>query len=235
MDIKHIGKMAMTENDTVSALKNFMTSRMQQSDFVDPLIQIAHIYSAQNDTLAKSFYKEAMIAAPDNYYIVYDYAMYLQENGFPEEALSYYDTLLEIMPDNTDFNFNKGYVYLVYLGENEQALECFNKVLQIDPTSVDALFNKGRTYEQNAHSVRSGWDFDRPRHGHYQFGGSCAGAFRHYGNRSLRAVPLHRPAAHRFLHGILRLHRGAGTDGGGGLPRVFRRPRLGGEHGLRGH
>lgn len=142
------GMLAMTENDTVSALKNFMTSRMQQSDFVDPLIQIAHIYSAQNDTLAKSFYKEAMIAAPDNYYIVYDYAMYLQENGFPEEALSYYDTLLEIMPDNTDFNFNKGYVYLVYLGENERALECFNKVLQIDPTSVDALFNKGRTYEQ---------------------------------------------------------------------------------------
>ena len=89
-----------------------------------------------------------MIASPDSYYIVYDYAMYLQENGFPEEALSYYDTLLEIMPDNTDFNFNKGYVYLVYLGENERALECFNKVLQIDPTSVDALFNKGRTYEQ---------------------------------------------------------------------------------------
>lgn len=142
------GMLAMTENDTVSALKNFMTSRMQQSDFVDPLIQIAHIYVAQNDTLAKSFYKEAMIASPDSYYIVYDYAMYLQENGFPEEALSYYDTLLEIMPDNVDFNFNKGYVYLVYLGENERALECFNKVLQIDPTSVDALFNKGRTYEQ---------------------------------------------------------------------------------------
>ena len=142
------GMLAMTENDTVSALKNFMTSRMQQSDFVDPLIQIAHIYSAQNDTLAKSFYKEAMIAAPDNYYIVYDYAMYLQENGFPEEALSYYDTLLEIMPDNVDFNFNKGYVYLVYLGENERALECFNKVLQIDPTSVDALFNK----RGNAHT-----------------------------------------------------------------------------------
>ena len=74
--------------------------------------------------------------------------MYLQENGFPEEALSCYDSLLKIMPDNTDFYFNKGYVYLVYLGENELALNCFDKVLQINPTSVDALFNKGRTYEQ---------------------------------------------------------------------------------------
>ena len=142
------GMIAMSANDTVEAMKNFMTSRMQQSDFVDPLIQIAHIYMAKNDTLAKSFFKEAMLVAPDNYYLVYDYAMYLQENGFPEEALSYYDSLLEIMPNNTDFNFNKGYVYLVYLGENERALEYFNKVLQIDPTSVNALFNKGRTYEQ---------------------------------------------------------------------------------------
>ena len=142
------GMIAMSANDTVEAMKNFMTSRMQQSDFVDPLIQIAHIYMAKNDTLAKSFFNEAMLVAPNNYYLVYDYAMYLQENGFPEEALSYYDSLLEIMPNNTDFNFNKGYVYLVYLGENERALECFDKVLQIDPNSVNALFNKGRTYEQ---------------------------------------------------------------------------------------
>ena len=142
------GMIAMSANDTVEAMKNFMTSRMQQSDFVDPLIQIAHIYMAKNDTLAKSFFKEAILVAPNNYYLVYDYAMYLQENGFPEEALSYYDSLLEIMPNNTDFNFNKGYVYLVYLGENERALECFDKVLQIDPNSVNALFNKGRTYEQ---------------------------------------------------------------------------------------
>ena len=142
------GMLAMTESDTVSALKNFMTSRMQQSDFVDPLVQIAHIYTAKNDTLAKSFFKEAMTVDPDNYYLTYDYAMYLQENGFPEEALSCYDSLLKIMPDNVDFNFNKGYVYLVYLGENELALESFNKVLQLDPTNTDALFNVGRTYEQ---------------------------------------------------------------------------------------
>lgn len=142
------GMLAMTESDTVSALKNFMTSRMQQSDFVDPLVQIAHIYMAKNDTLAKSFFKEAIAVDHNNYYLTYDYAMYLQENGFPEEALSCYDSLLKIMPDNVDFNFNKGYVYLVYLGENELALECFNKVLQLDPTNTDALFNVGRTYEQ---------------------------------------------------------------------------------------
>ena len=142
------GMIAMSANDTISALNNFMTSRMQQANFVDPLIQLAHIYMAKGDTLAKSFFKEAITVAPDNYYLVYDYAMYLQENGFPEEALSCYDSLLNIMPDNTDFIYNKGYVYLVYLGDNDEALRCFDKVLQLDPTSVNALFNKGRTFEQ---------------------------------------------------------------------------------------
>lgn len=142
------GMIAMSSNDTVNALKNFMTSRMQQADFVDPLIQLAHIYMAKEDTLAKSFFKEALAVDPDNYYLAYDYAMYLQENGFPEEALSCYDSLLNIMPDNTDFIFNKGYVYLVYLGDNDEALRYFDRVLQLDPTSVNALFNKGRTYEQ---------------------------------------------------------------------------------------
>ena len=142
------GMIALSANDTVNALKNFMMSRNQQDDFVDPIIQIAHIYVAKNDTLAKSFFREAINIVPDNYYLVYDYAMYLQDNGFPEEALSCYDSLLEVLPNNMDFIYNKGYIYLVYLGENDLALECFDKVLQIDPTSVNALFNKGRTYEQ---------------------------------------------------------------------------------------
>ena len=125
-----------------------MISRDQQDGFVDPVVQIAHIYAAKNDTIAKLFFKEAIALSPENYYHIYDYAMYLQDNGCPEEAMSCYDSLLEFIPNNVDVIYNKGYLYLVYFGENEKALECFDKVLQLDPTSVNALFNKGRTYEQ---------------------------------------------------------------------------------------
>lgn len=141
------GMIQLSNNDTVNALKNFMTSRLQQDDFIDPIIQIAHIYAAKGDTIAKAFFEEAIRVAPQDYTLYYDYAMYLQENNYPEEALSYYDTLLNIIPNNPDFIYNKGYVYLVYLEDTQNALECFDKVLQIDPTSINALFNKGRTYE----------------------------------------------------------------------------------------
>lgn len=142
------GMIALSVNDTAVAMKNFMTARVQKDDFVEPKIQIAHIYAAQGDTIAKSFFEEAIGVAPEDYSLYYDYAMYLQDNGFPESALTYYDKLLELMPNNPTFIYNKGYVYLVYLGENEKALECFNKVLEVEPSSVNALFNKGRTYEQ---------------------------------------------------------------------------------------
>lgn len=142
------GMIALSASDTAVAMKNFMTARVQQDDFIEPKLQIAHIYAAQGDTIAKAFFEEAMAMSPENYSISYDYALYLQDNGFPEEAMSRYDELLQVMPDNYNVIYNKGYVYLVYLGENEKALECFDKVLQMNPGYVNALFNKGRTYEQ---------------------------------------------------------------------------------------
>ncbi len=142
------GMIALSANDTAVAMKNFMTARVQKDDFIEPKIQIAHIYAAQQDTLAKAFFEEAIRMSPEDYSLYYDYAMYLQDNGFPEQALNYYDDLLEVMPNNPTFIYNKGYVYLVYLGDNEKALDCFNEVLLLDPTSISALFNKGRTYEQ---------------------------------------------------------------------------------------
>lgn len=142
------GMIALSANDTAVAMKNFMTARIQKDDFIEPKIQIAHIYAAQGDTIAKSFFEEAIRISPEDYSLYYDFAMYLQDNGFPLLALDYYDKLIEVMPDNPTFVYNKGYVYLVYLAENDKALECFNKVLELDPASVSALFNKGRTYEQ---------------------------------------------------------------------------------------
>ncbi|MBR4155665.1 MAG: tetratricopeptide repeat protein [Bacteroidales bacterium] len=140
---------ALSVNDTVVAMKNFMTARIQDESFIEPKIQIAHIYAAQNDTLAaKAFFEEAIMESPDDLSLKYDYALYLQDNGYPEQAILYYDTLLCAVPNHPDCIYNKGYVNLVYLGDNEKALECFNKVLEINPKSVNALFNKGRTYEQ---------------------------------------------------------------------------------------
>ena len=142
------GIISLSKNDTVQALKHFMKSRSQNDSFIDPVYQIANIYAAQRNPLAKDFYDLVIQMDPDDWTAYYDKAMYLQDNGEPEKALEIYDTLDARMPGNYQFLFNKGYVNLVYLSEYDKAIEEFDKALAVNPKSVDALLNKGVAYEQ---------------------------------------------------------------------------------------
>ncbi|MBR4137561.1 MAG: tetratricopeptide repeat protein [Bacteroidales bacterium] len=142
------GVICLYKNDTVQALKQFMKARNQDDSFIDPVLQIASIYSAQRNPMAYDFYALALQMEPDNLGLYYDLAMYMQDNGKPEKALEIYDTLDVRMPGNYNVLFNKGYVNLVYLSNYDKAIEWFDKALEINPKSVDALLNKGVAYEQ---------------------------------------------------------------------------------------
>ena len=142
------GMTFMAKQDTVSAMKNFMIAREQDPGFYDPQREICAIYWAQKNPLTESFMRSMMVNFPDQPMVRYDLALFLQDNGNPEEALLHYDTLLMLQPGNSRLLFNKGYVYFVYQGDNEQALSYFNQSLQSDPNYVDALYNKGHVLEQ---------------------------------------------------------------------------------------
>jgi tetratricopeptide (TPR) repeat protein len=142
------GMTYMAKQDTVSAMKNFLIAREQDVTFYNPQREICAIYWAQHNPLTESFMRSMMDNFPDQPMVRYDLALFLQDNGQPEEALSHYDTLLMLQPGNSRLLFNKGYVYFVYLGDNEKALDYFNQSLQSDPEYVDALYNKGHVLEQ---------------------------------------------------------------------------------------
>ena len=142
------GMAYMAKQDTVSALKNFMIAREQDVMFYAPQREICAIYLAQRNPLTESFMRSMLTNFPDEPIVRYELALFLQDNGHPEEALEHYDTLLMRQPGNSRFLYNKGYVYFVYLQDNEKALDYFNQSLQSDPDYIDALYNKGRVYEK---------------------------------------------------------------------------------------
>jgi len=149
------GIIYMSKNDTVNAMKSFMTSRDQDDKFFDPVIQIAGIYAAQRNELARDFYDLAINMQPENWGVYYEKALYLQDNGYPADALAIYDTLDSKMPGNYDVTYNKGYVNLVYLLDYDKAIEHFDNALAINPNAVNALLNKGIAYEQKGNFIEA--------------------------------------------------------------------------------
>ena len=149
------GMTYMAKQDTASALKNFLIAREQDGSFYDPQREICNIYKAQNNPLVEGFMRSMVTNFPDVPVARYDLALFLQDHGHPEEALSHYDTLLQLSPNNSRLLFNKGYVYFVYLGENQKALDYFNLSLQSDPNYLDALYNKGHVLEQMGDYVQA--------------------------------------------------------------------------------
>ena len=66
----------------------------------------------------------------------------LISNGRYEEAIKYYDKILEIDPEDQKALLNKGSV-LKNLERYEEAIKYYDKILEIDPNNVKALANKG--------------------------------------------------------------------------------------------
>lgn len=138
----------VAEQDTVNALKNFQYAYEQDGNFYDPAELICRIYAVQRPPFALEYIRNVQKKFPDRANARYELALYLQENGEPEEALLHYDTLLMQQPDNYMVVFNQAYVNFVYLRDNETALGLFNRALELNPDYLDALFNKGRVLEQ---------------------------------------------------------------------------------------
>ena len=58
-------------------------------------------------------------------------------DGNFEEALSYFEQVIVMQPNNPDLLNKKG-VALRGLGRYDEALECFNRSLQLDPRDLDS-------------------------------------------------------------------------------------------------
>jgi len=66
----------------------------------------------------------------------------LISNGRYEEAILYYDHILEINPNDEKALLNKGSV-LIELSKNEEAIKYYDRILEINPNNVKALASKG--------------------------------------------------------------------------------------------
>ena len=69
---------------------------------------------------------------------MYNKGLALYYLGKSDEAITYYDKVLAIKPNDLDALSNKGNA-LEDLGKSDEAITYYDKVLAIDPNDLDAL------------------------------------------------------------------------------------------------
>ncbi len=84
---------------------------------------------------------------PDDYYLPLAKAIQLSALKRHEEALIYFDQLLETMPNDETVLRNKG-IALKGLKRYQEALDCYHKILAIEPDNTQIWWNKTKILEE---------------------------------------------------------------------------------------
>ncbi|GAB4326879.1 MAG: tetratricopeptide repeat protein [Bacteroidales bacterium] len=129
--------------DTIRAIKNLQRSIEVNQDYFDPYVQLARLYAGKKNKLAVDYYNAALNLQPDNLEILYSLAMFYQNTGEYDKAISKYNLILEKDPTFYFALYNIGYIQLVYLEDYASAVDYFTQAIDLKPDYVEAWYNRG--------------------------------------------------------------------------------------------
>ncbi len=141
MNYKYMG-------DTMKAISSMQTAVEQNNDYYDAYIQLGLMYGAKHDSMAVSFYDNALRIIPNSVEGIYNKSVFLQDHGYFEEALGGYQKILEIDSNYFQAYFNIGFVLLVFKKNYRLSINNFTKAINAYPDYFEAFCNRGIAYEQ---------------------------------------------------------------------------------------
>lgn len=141
------GIIFMEGGDTIKAVSSLQTAVEQNPDYYDAYIQLGVLLSAKKNPLAKQYYLNALKIKPNSIEALYNIGMFCQENNSFNEAIEYYNQILNIDAKNSLAHFNLGYVHLVDLHLLPEAVQHFSKAIDARSNYFEAYYNRGYAYE----------------------------------------------------------------------------------------
>ncbi len=134
--------------DTALSISSFQTATEVDPEYFDAYMELGNLYTAKNDSIALEYFSTAITLRPASAEAYYHKAMFLQNRGALQRALSVYRSMVKADPNSFLGYYNMGYLHLVELEEYRIASAYFDTVLTIQPNYIDALFNKGLCFEE---------------------------------------------------------------------------------------
>ena len=132
--------------DLEMAQSQFQTAVEQDPNYVESYEQLAFIYSFKGDSLAKYYFKNALIADSSLLSSWYNLGMYCQNQGDFYNAKQSYYGMLRRDSLNKDANYNLGYISLLE-GSYESAIQYFSFVISQNRAYASAFFSRGLAYK----------------------------------------------------------------------------------------
>ena len=138
----------LKSGDTLNAILNLKISvRVDEANFMS-YMQLASIAVSQDDTLSIYYLKQALKDQPQDERALFFLGMTLQEKRDFEQALDYFQQVVELYPLNKRAFYHAGYLCLVELSRPNEAVEYFGQAVALDSNYVEAVYNLGRSYEE---------------------------------------------------------------------------------------
>ena len=145
--------------DLEMAQSQFQTAVEQDPNYVESYEQLAFIYSFKGDSLAKYYFKNALIADSSLLSSWYNLGMYCQNQGDFYNAKQSYYGMLRRDSLNKDANYNLGYISLVE-GNYESAIQFFSFVISQNRAYASAFFSRGLAYKFDGNNDFARKDFE---------------------------------------------------------------------------
>jgi tetratricopeptide (TPR) repeat protein len=107
------------------------------------------LFSEKQDSLALSYYNNALRIKPDSYDALYGKAIFYQNTGNIRQAEKTYRYILDNISESLpEIYFNLGYINMIDLEKYQVAISKFDSALMIKPDYFQAIYNKAFCYEQ---------------------------------------------------------------------------------------
>ncbi|MBR77503.1 MAG: hypothetical protein CMD36_06255 [Flavobacteriales bacterium] len=142
------------------AIKFFSNAININPKFKEAYIEIAHTYHLQKDTLAISYYNNALLLDSFDVQLLYNKAIFYQEIMDWNNALSSYSELHKVDPFHADGHYNLGFIHME-LKLFDIATNNFSDAIYSNPNYYQAYYSRGICFETLGNIAQAESDYNR--------------------------------------------------------------------------
>lgn len=146
------------QGDKDRAIGSFQTAVENDPDLVDAWIQLGQLHAEKESNLARHFFQNAVMVAPENIQALHALAEYQHFTNQLPTAIETYRKINVLDPSYSESFFNTGIIYLEMDSLN-QAHNHFNMAIQTSPTYILAYYYRGLTQEMMGNEIAAKEDY----------------------------------------------------------------------------